>query len=318
MESFSEKDDISQLYPSIELTTTLLPGFPAIHEVYRKLRDQREMVCGAYALTYLLRAFGIAECNGVPVTVDSVAATAGSALEPHNAERLATVRAAINAGDVPEERAREWYLHDQFDYELATAEEGGTSPKGLKIAATMASEETLAVVPVPATHRDKPQFTPERFSTLINALVSGEIPAQPILNYNLQHTLAPTGLLGHKYNIISILTQWDEPEYFRTYDWDVGHFTTLAGRFALSGANERYLLIRDSYRTFGQNGYHLQPESYIHRGLVRADDERDGGMLLVTSAGERETVQSWLHDRNIITGLWNNGSPYRPQTNPFI
>jgi hypothetical protein len=305
------------LFPGAELSLELLAGFPAVHDAYRGRRDQRDMVCGAYVLAYLLRAYGVTERNGTAVTVDSVAAAAGTTLEAHNADRLAAVRAAVETGDLPAERARTWYPHDEFAHDLGVAESGGTSPEGFVRACEAASGGRLAAVPVPAVHDGRVQLTAEAFDAVLSAVVDGRFGAQVTLNYNLSHTLAPAGILGHKYGLTALLTRWDDPEYFRRLDWDVGHFTSLAGRLSRADSDRRYLLVRDSYRTFGWEGYHLQPESYVREGLVRADDDRDGGLLLVVPATERAPLESFLSERGLATGVWDNGSPYRPVTDPF-
>jgi len=305
------------LYPGTELSLSLVPGFPAMHDAYRGRRDQRDMVCGAYVLTYLLRGYGVTEQAGTPVTVDSVAAAAGTALEEHNADRLAAARAAVEEGDVPPGRARTWHPHDWFEYDLAVAEEGGTSSEGFVRACETASGARLVAVPVPATRGGGVQLTPAAFDTVLSAATEGRFGLQVALNYNLSHTLAPAGILGHKYDPVALLTRWDDPAYFRRLDWDVGHFTGLVGRLSRADSDRRYLLIRDSYRTFGWDGYHLQPEGYVREGLVRAEDDRDGGLLLVLPADERSALESFLAEQELVTGTWDNGSPYRPVTDPF-
>ena len=299
------------LFDGLNFDESVLPGFPDIHEAYRLLRDQKDMVCGAYTLTYLLRAYGVPGHSNDPLTVDHVAEAAGTAHEPHNAERQARVEELIATGELPTDRAATWFMHDYFDADLTLVEdEGGTSAAGLVDACEMVSGGRVEAVPVPAVHDSEVQLDADRFDALLDAMAMGELSAQPILNYNLQHTLAPGGLLGHKYNLVALLVQWDDPSYFRTMDWDVGHFTSIAARVMRVGSDERYLAIRDSYKTFGWDGYHLQPESYVRRGLVRADDHRDGGILLVTPATDADDVRSWLAYRGLETGLWDNGSAY--------
>ncbi|WP_372910763.1 hypothetical protein [Salinigranum sp.] len=319
-------------YPPVDLDVALPAGFPAVHEAYRILRDQKDMVCGAYALTYLLHAYGQTERDGVAISVDAVAAAAGTTLEPRNEARLAAVREAVAAGEVPPARAGLWYPHDHFAYDLATVEdEGGTSPHGLVVACEAASDGALTAIPVPACRRDDAadgeenedgdagavQLTADRFADLLGAVCDGTLHAQVILNYNLAQTLAPASLLGHKYNLLALLTRWDDPDYFRRLNWDVGHFTTLAGRLTRGSSDTRYLLVRDSYRSFGWRGYHLQPEEAIHAGLVRADDHRDGGLLLVTPTRDVDDALAWLDSHDLETEAWDNGSAYKPRTRPF-
>ena len=303
--------DLSPLFEALDVDVAVLPGFPDVHEAYRPLRDQKDMVCGAYALAYLLRAYGVTDDGGAPLSVDRVAEAAGTALEPHNAERRDRVDDRVEAGEVPADRAATWWMHDHFDGEFAVVEdEGGTSAAGLVDACAALSDGRVEAVPVPAVRDGGVQLDAARFDALLGALADGRVPAQPVLNYNLRHTLAPAGPLGHKYNLVALLTQWDDPSYFRTMDWNVGHFTTVAARASRPDADERYLVVRDSYKTFGWDGYHLQPESYVRRGLVRPEDHRDGGVLLVTPAPAAGDIRDWLADADLATGLWDNGSAY--------
>lgn len=306
-----------ELFPGQGLEITLQPGFPAVHESYRGLRDQKDMVCGPYTLTYLLRAYGFNAVGDVSVTVDSVAAAAGTALEEHNERRCVDVKEQISSGIIPKERAQVWSPHDHYEYKLGVAEEGGCHPQGLVTACESITDGLVTAVPIPATIDDSVQLTADGFDAVLSAALYDSLGAQLIFNYNLQHTLAPAGLLGHKYNPLALLTHWDDPEYFRTLDWDVGHFTSLAGRVSHADSDNRYLLVRDSYRTFGWEGYHLQPESYVRRGLVRSDDDRDGGAILLCPTDRVDQLESYLDDHNLATGLWDNGSPYLPETNPF-
>ena len=312
-----EIDPPLPFYPGIDLDITIQPGFPAVHEAYRTLRDQKDMVCGAYTLAYLLHAYGITEFEGELITVDEVAAAAGTALEPHNAERLDRLRQRIRDGAVPEERAETWYPHDYYAPSLPTVDDsGGTSPRGIVKACENLSTGLLSALPIPAVHEGTTQLTTDVFDQLLAGCLSDNaITAQVILNYNLSQTLAPASLLGHKYNLTALFTQWNDPEYFRRLDWDVGHFTTLAGRLTRSGSDVRYLVIRDSYKTFGWNGYHLQPENAIRDGLIRADDHRNGGLLLVVPEVDRNAVEDWLTDLGLTTGIWDNGSAYFPEPN---
>lgn len=306
-----------ELFPGREFELAVQPGFPAVHEAYRGLRDQKDMVCGPYTLTYLLRAYGFGDVDGVPVTVDSVAAAAGTVLEDHNHRRHRAVEERIESADLPEERVSEWSLHDHYKYPLSVASAGGCSPEGLVAACERVTDGLVAAIPIPSVVDGSVQLTDERFGALLSAALDEAFGTQLVLNYNLRHTLASTGLLGHKYNPLALLTHWDDPEYFRTLDWDVGHFTSLAGRVRRSDSDQEYLLIRDSYRSFGWDGYHLQPRSAIREGLVRSEDDRDGGVVVLCPVDSLDDLNTHLDDLDIRTALWDNGSPYMPETDPF-
>lgn len=291
----------------------LLPGFPEVHEAYRVLREQKDLLCGAYSLTYILHAFGYKKIDGVDLTVDKVAQFAGSVLDKRNADRSIEVHKDIDNNIIPKQRAKDWTLHDYYEYELSIDEEGaGTSPKGVVEGCKKATRGDLTAIPIPSIKEDKIQLNEDNFHKLISDLSEGKYKAQMIMNYNLKETLAPAGVLGHKYNFLAILTNWDDPGYFWNLQWDVGHFTTLAGRISKKNSDVRYLLIRDSYKTFGLNGYHLQPEKYILEGLIREDDYRDGGLILIVPTGENKKIKNWLKNLGLKTGLWDNGSKYLP------
>lgn len=300
-------------FSNIDIRINLLPGFPEVHEAYRVLREQKDLLCGAYSLTYLLHSYGYKRIEGAELTVDTVAQFAGSVLDDRNAERNKKVHKKIDEGEIPKERARDWTLHDYFEYELSIDDEGaGTSPKGVVEGCRKATDGELTGIPVPAVKDGEIQLNEDNFDKLLSGLTNGKHTAQMIMNYNLKETLAPSGVLGHKYNFLAILTQWDDPAYFWNLQWDVGHFTTLAGRLMKDSSDVRYLLIRDSYKTFGLDGYHLQPEKNILNGLIREDDHRDGGIILIVPTDEKEETENWLADLSLETGLWDNGSKYLP------
>ncbi|MFW6376215.1 MAG: DUF6885 family protein [Thermoplasmatota archaeon] len=300
-------------FSNIDINVNLLPGFPEVHEAYRILREQKDLLCGAYSLTYVLHSYGYKDRDGTELTVDKVAQFAGSVLDDRNAERNESVHEMIKKGEIPEERAREWTMHDYFKHELSIDEEGaGTSPEGVVKACRKATKGELTAVPVPALFEGETQLNKDNFNNIISSVSKGEHTAQIIMNYNLKETLAPAGILGHKYNFLALLTHWDDPDYFWKLRWDVGHFTTLAGRLSKKNCKERYLLIRDSYKTFGLNGYHLQPEKGILKGLIREDDDRDGGLLLIIPSEDRDDLEEWLKELGLKPGLWDNGSKYLP------
>lgn len=308
-------DSLPPQFPAGELSITIGPGFPSIHEEYRCLRDQRDMVCGAYTLTYLLRSYGITQYEDNPLTVDEIAALAGTGLEERNQQRQNAIRNQIENGDLPPSRANQWYPSEYFERRLQTVETGGTSIQGIVKACEAASNGLVSAIPVPSIVDGEIQLTGDRFETLVRASLAGDLPGQLMANYNLSHTLAPASLLGHKYNITSLITQWDNLDYFRTMDWDIGHFTSIAGIISRDGYEQQYLIIRDSYKTFGWNGYHLQPLSLIHEGILREADHRDGGLIIVVPTSAAEDVTAFLENLRVTTGAWDNGSPYAPPEN---
>lgn len=305
--------DIPPFFDGLDLAVRLAPGFPSVHDAYRPLTDQKDMVCGAYSLTYLLRAYGVDDETGRELTVDRVAAAAGTGLEPDAAARQDALHDRVRDGDLSADRAAAWYPRDHYAEALPeVTDEGGTSPRGLVEACEELSDGEVVAVPVPAVAGGEVQLSADRFDRLLTGVLDESFTAQVVLNYNLSETAATAGILGNRYSLVELLTQWDDPEYFHRMDWDVGHFTTLGGRVSRADSDRRYLLVRDSFGSFGWDGYHLQPESWIRAGLVRADDHRDGGLLLVSPADERADIEDQLTAIGLETDIWDNGSAYVP------
>jgi hypothetical protein len=79
-------------------------------------------------------------------------------------------------------------------------------------------------------------------------------------------------------------------------DWNIGHYLTLAGtvkgtaRSFSTDTGRTLVIVRDSYPTFGWDGYHLQPAEAIANAL-RRDDGAEGGVLLFVAAKNQLEIE---------------------------
>jgi hypothetical protein len=86
-------------------------------------------------------------------------------------------------------------------------------------------------------------------------------------------------------------------------EWDEGHFLSL---FALMrGAGGSLIGVRDTYRSLGWHGHHLQPPAAVAAALNRGDG-REGGVLCVVPSGSAPPLRDALADFELR--LWDNGS----------
>jgi hypothetical protein len=86
-------------------------------------------------------------------------------------------------------------------------------------------------------------------------------------------------------------------------EWDEGHFLSL---FALvRGPGGALVGIRDTYRSLGWQGYHLQPPSAVAAALNRGDG-REGGVLCVVPSASAAALRDALAGFELR--LWDNGS----------
>ncbi|MBA2346314.1 MAG: hypothetical protein H0V83_14705, partial [Rubrobacter sp.] len=70
------------------------------------------------------------------------------------------------------------------------------------------------------------------------------------------------------------------------------------------------LILRDTYRQLGWNGYHLQPATAVAAALAR-DDGKEGGVLCVCQPDTAEALRIRLGEIGLELRLWDNGSADR-------
>ena len=91
-------------------------------------------------------------------------------------------------------------------------------------------------------------------------------------------------------------------------DWDVGHVVSLAG--TVEGPNRSFVIVRDSYPSFGWDAHHLQPPGALAAALVRGDGN-EGGVALYVSTDDRSEVERVVKDTGFDVAAWDNGTPWR-------
>ena len=90
-----------------------------------------------------------------------------------------------------------------------------------------------------------------------------------------------------------------------TADWDCGHFVGIAG--SVAGPGGSLVVLRDTYRQLGWDGYHLQPAGRLAAALARGDG-KGGGVLCVCEAAQAGVLGRKLGEAGFELGLWDNGS----------
>jgi len=279
----------------------LLDNFFDIHKEYRKLDSQKENTCGAYNLAYILRGLGFKD-----VSVDYIAYLAKMNVHENEYRKFIEAKKLVKEGKLSEEEAKRLYYEYWYEYDYRITRyyaESGISPKGLVVACEKVTDGKYCCLPIPSRKGDKIFFTKENFARLIDYIFSkGEI--QVVLNYHTSKLLDPNGKF---YYLSRILEFHNHPEMFEKWKWIVGHFVSLAG--ILEFEDDRWLIIRDTYKKFGFNGYHLQPAEYVRGALLRGDG-REGGMFLIIKSERRDEIKEEVENIGLKVDLWDNGSPY--------
>jgi hypothetical protein len=88
-------------------------------------------------------------------------------------------------------------------------------------------------------------------------------------------------------------------------DWDCGHFVGVAG--SVVGPGGTLVIVRDTYRELGWDGYHLQPAGAMAAALARGDG-KGGGVLCVCEAARAGTLSRGLEEAGFEVRPWDNGS----------
>jgi hypothetical protein len=271
--------------PALEL----LPGARELLERHALELPQRDDLCGAFCGALALGAAGFADRGGEPVDQDAVALAAGS-----------IVSGIRESGVLPHGES------GRRDYRIALpqiedSDLSGTTAAGLREAIVRLSSDALAVIPY------KGPWDATTLGGLFNAAASLERPATLVANFATHH------LWGGRPSVNQLLaylfegTQDGPPP-----DWKVGHFACVFGR--VRGPRGSLYGIADTYPALGIGGVHVQPQERLAAALDRRDMPA-GGMLVVVSAEDAETVRSGANAVGLIEGMWDNGT-VTPETLP--
>lgn len=269
---------------STKLDITSLPGGEGIGAIYRDAGVQMDNLCGPYWASVLLRA------NGWEASQEDVALAAGTLLP--------------STGDpstwVPRGEAhRDRYLRAIPRTE--DLEATGTSVAGLLSAASELSGDACRLLPIRG--RSGGSIDAVALEELVGLLDRHPAwQAAPVLNLRV-------GLLwGTRLSFEAALAYLSGAEVEAPEpEWDVGHFVNVAGLARCEARS--MMLLRDSYRSFGWNGYHLQPLEAV-ANAIRRDDGREGGCLLFVASDDASTIERELKEVGFDIGGWDNGTPH--------
>lgn len=299
----------SSLFPGERLDA--VASADAMAAIFDRLEHQRPATCGAYVLSYLLPAIGFPTHAGIDLGAeDYLAHLASVVVEASEVEPSAAVDRRVAAGELDHDEAlarhrREWYRWPV----RASADpvECGTSPTGVVRAITIATGGQLVSLPIAARLADGSiQLTAERWEALIDRLAARTDAWRwhAIFNYETDLLLSPD---DPSYTPEGLASP-DVLDRVPLDDWGVGHFVGLAGTWRSSVTGSRWLLLFDTYKERGFDGYEPQPAELMRRGLVR-DDGRGGGMLLVLPRDVLDEAAAVVRGLGLEPRTWDNGSP---------
>jgi hypothetical protein len=237
---------------------------------------QKDQLCGCFWGCLALRAFGV-----TGVDQDAVAHEAGTVLMGGDPLQWLPPGETANRAD--------YRLEFRPTDDPAAA---GTGTSALARAIERLSGGAVSVVPVAG---------PWRADTVV-ALLEHCLAAAPdaVLIANVR--TGPLWTTRPSPAALLAALAGDAPDV-PGCEWDEGHFLSL---FALvRGSGGALVGVRDTYRSLGWQGHHLQPPAAVAAALNRGDG-REGGVLCVvpsTSAAPLRTALAGFEVR-----MWDNGS----------
>ena len=262
---------------------TTATGLEAIASLHARELPQKDSLCGCFWGSLVLRAAGAVTADGETLDQDRVAAEAGTILPDADPSEL------VPPGEAP-----------RRDYRLplpkaADPSLGGTAAPALARALETLGGGRLAVVPAAGPWNEHS----------VVALVEAAAATAPETTLLANIRTGPLwASRTHPAALLDELAGREAPA--GPHEWDVGHFVNLAA--AARGPGGALLLVRDSYRSLGWDGYHFQPPDALARALVRGDG-REGGVLCVARADEADALASRLEADGFEIRHWDNGTP---------
>ena len=259
----------------------LVPEPPTLAALHAEKMPQKDQLCGAFWGALALTA------AGHRADQDEVALRAGTSLA---------------TGD-----PSEWLppgASPRTDYRLGipVAEDepsSGTSASGVARAVEEISRGALAVVPVAGP------WSAETVLSLLET-VSSSLPTGEALGCTLVANLRTGHLWGSRPGPAALLDYLaGRPVEPPAPDWDCGHFVGIAG--SVAGPGGSLVVVRDTYRQLGWDGYHLQPAGALAAALARGDG-KGGGVLCVCEAARAGPLGGKLGEAGFELRLWDNGS----------
>lgn len=303
--------------PAREVVEAIFPGvdvayvehWDAITEVFDTLEDQRPATCGAYAARYLLAPLGFPTSEGIDTTrEDYLAYLGGTVIEDEEMAEVRAIREVVAAAGLSDEEAIGRYPRTWYGWPLRSSEKEptlGTSPTGTARAVSVASGGALVTVPVPSRDRNRDVLlTPERFDALL-AVIGVHVTdwgVHPIANLEVDQLLDAT---SDAYSAEALAGADPEASIPRER-WGVGHFVGV-GAIWRAADGRRWLLLLDTYKARGFDGYVPMPAESLRRAIVR-EDGRDGGLLLVLRRDALDAARDAIEGLGFEIRMWGNGS----------
>jgi hypothetical protein len=302
-----EQMDLTNLFPSQKLL--VVNRFDEISKSFDSLPDQRPCTCGAFALSYIFSSLGFVRHEGNDLLAeDYLAHLASVVIEESEVATSEAVGLLVSRGLLLEDEARKLFPKVWYRYPVQSSQDEemlGTSPSGIARAIALGTQGALVSLPIPARRGDGSiQLDEVVWHELLN-LLALKIDVwnwHAILNYQLTLTLNPAHLAYSKEN----LQLKDPTSVIPLDDWDAGHFVGVGGLW--TGSNKPWLLLLDSAKNRGFNGYQPQPGELLRQGLIRRDG-RGGGIHLILESGYLEKALRDLRALEIEFMMWSNGSP---------
>ena len=298
---------VEALFP--DAAVSYVAGWDEISALFDRFEDQRPATCGAYAARYLLAPLGFTTADGVDTTrEDFLAHLAGTVIEADESADVRTVQAEVKDLGISDAEAMRRFPRTWYGWPLRSSDDDaitGTSPTGTSRAIAVGSGGALVTIPIPA--RDSAGgvvLTEDRFDALLDLIEAhlDDWGVHPIANLEVDQLLDAT---SDAYTP-DALTSADPEAAIPRERWGVGHFVGV-GALWRGPDDRRWVLLLDTYKARGFDGYVPMPASTLRRALVR-EDGRDGGLLLVIRREARGVAREAIDSLGLPIRMWSNGS----------
>ncbi len=259
---------------------SLVPEAPDLGALYERELPQKDQLCGAFWGALALSA------AGHPADQDEVALRAGTTLAEGDPSEW------LPPGASP-----------RTDYRLgipvaADEPSSGTSATGVARAVEELSGGGLAVVPVAGP------WSAQTVVSLVGVVASSV--ARSPTGCTLVANLRTGRLWGSRPGPALLLDHLSgRPVQPPGADWDCGHFVGIAG--SVGGTGGALVIVRDTYRQLGWDGYHLQPAGAMAAAIARGDG-KEGGVFCVCGAAAAGALARGLEGAGFELRHWDNGS----------
>ncbi len=295
------------IFPSARVA--YVGGWEAVADRFDSLDDQRPATCGAYATRYLLEPLGFPSADGVDTTrEDYLAYLAGTVIEATELPDVERTRSEVDALGLSDAVAVERFPRTWYRWPLRSSDDDaitGTSPTGTARAIALGSGGALVTVPVPARDPDRDVLcSPERFDALLDLTEThlDEWGIHPIANLEVDQLLDAT---SDAYGPAALAGP-DPESAIPLERWGVGHFVGI-GALWRAEDGRRWVLMLDTYKARGFDGYVPMPAESLRRAVVR-EDGREGGLLLVLRRDALDAARAAIDGLGLEIRMWGNGS----------